>query len=691
MRYALKILSFGWKYIKRYRARLALGLFCSLLYALLNGGTVWVVRAFATNYASQKVASSVKVAGERFTFNANLISDVHTNGIPMLLVGSSDSGSFTNEIDLQLILSGRQTNVVLGYVPAGNNSPYAATIIASNLIAPTGTRAILNTRFRQFQHNLQAAIDPWIPHFDEPVTWRHYLLLLVIIPAFVALRGLMDYGGNYCLGWVGEYAVRDMRMDVMEKLSSLSLDFFTRSSTGDMLTRIIADTQNLLRSLRASAPDLIKESISAVFVFGYMVYIDWRLTLLVLVLIPACAVPIVILGRKARKATRESRATTVLQTSQIVELISGIRVIKAFGLEKAEMERFRKTSKQIVRADMKSVQAKESLGPIIEVLAMCAFSVVLLYFFVYVGSAKDIPSFIVGFFLFFQSIKKLSAVHITFEQAHISVDRLINILDEQPKVCDPAQPKPFTNFASKITLNNVGFGYLEKQVLSNADLEIPRGFKLGIAGESGSGKTTLVNLLFRFYDPTSGVVKIDGLDLREISVAGLRRQMALVSQDVVIFDQTVAENIAAGKLGATCAEVEAAARGAFAHDFIMQLPQGYDTRVGERGVTLSGGQRQRIAIARAFVRNAPILVLDEATASLDSKTEAEVQVAIDRLTENRTVICVAHRLSTLKDMDKVVVLSEGHIVEIGSFQELLEKKGVFATMAARQGIFASET
>ncbi|HEX4342758.1 MAG TPA: ABC transporter transmembrane domain-containing protein, partial [Verrucomicrobiae bacterium] len=369
MRYALKILSFGWKYIKRYRARLALGLFCSLLYALLNGGTVWALRTLTTNYTSQKVASSVKVAGEHFTFNANLISDAHTNGIPLLLIGTSDSGTFTNEIDLQLILSGRQTNVVINYEAAGTNGPYAARIIASNLVAPTGASAVLNSRFRQLQHNIQAGIDPWIPHFGQPITWQHVLLLLFFVPAFVALRGLVDYGGNYCLGWVGEYAVRDMRLDVMEKLSSLSLDFFTRSSTGDMLTRILADTQNLLRSLRTSAPDLIKESATAIFVFGYLVFIDWRLTLLVLALIPVCAFPIVVLGRKARKATRESRATTVLQTSQLVELISGIRVIKAFGLESSEMERFRKTSKQIVRADMKSVQAKESLGPIIEVLA----------------------------------------------------------------------------------------------------------------------------------------------------------------------------------------------------------------------------------------------------------------------------------------------------------------------------------
>jgi len=226
-------------------------------------------------------------------------------------------------------------------------------------------------------------------------------------------------------------------------------------------------------------------------------------------------------------------------------------------------------------------------------------------------------------------------------------------------------------------------------VLEDIHFTIPRGFKLGIAGESGSGKTTLVNLLFRFYDPTAGAVKIDGLDLREVSLRDLRRLMALVSQDVILFDQTVAENIACGKPGATRAEIEAAARAASAHEFIRELPQGYDTRVGERGLTLSGGQRQRIAIARAFIRDAPILVLDEATAALDSQAEAEVQAAIDRLSVNRTVICVAHRLSTLASMDRIIVLAGGRLVEEGAFEELLQRGGVFAEMASRQGIRAS--
>ena len=250
--------------------------------------------------------------------------------------------------------------------------------------------------------------------------------------------------------------------------------------------------------------------------------------------------------------------------------------------------------------------------------------------------------------------------------------------------------KPVKTFCAELKIANVSFSYGDQLVLQNINVNIPRGFKLGVAGESGSGKSTLVNLLFRFYDPTSGVIKFDGVDLREVSITDLRQQMALVSQEIVLFNKSVAENIENGKLGASRAEIEAAAKDAFAHKFISELPKGYDTIVGERGVTLSGGQRQRIAIARAFIRNAPILVLDEATASLDSQSEAEVQVAIEKLEQNRTVVCVAHRLSTLAKMDSIVVLSAGKIVEQGSFSELLNANGAFAAMARRQGIFAAQ-
>jgi subfamily B ATP-binding cassette protein MsbA len=296
--------------------------------------------------------------------------------------------------------------------------------------------------------------------------------------------------------------------------------------------------------------------------------------------------------------------------------------------------------------------------------------------------------FSTGLVILFSPIKKLAALHVLFQQTAVGVDRLFQLFREQPTVRNKPDAKPLLGFKDSLVFESVNFSYADKPVLQNLSLVIPRGLKLGVAGESGSGKSTLLNLIFRFHDPTGGAVKIDGVDFRDLVLHDLRSHMALVSQEVVVFDQTIAENIACGKPNATRADVEAAAKQAYAHEFILQLPQGYETRVGERGVTLSGGQRQRLVIARAFVRNAPILVLDEATAALDSRAEAEVQKVIDQFAAHRTVICVAHRLSTLASMDRIVVLSEGRIVEQGTFQELLRAGGAFAEMAQRQGIRA---
>jgi subfamily B ATP-binding cassette protein MsbA len=542
---------------------------------------------------------------------------------------------------------------------------------------------------KSFNQSVQRAVDPWLPRLGKPWDTRQTVGLLLFLPLLVLIRSGADYTSSYCMGWVSERVIRDIRLDIMEKLSTLSLDFFTRSSTGDLLTRINVDSQNLLRAFRVGAADLIKESATVLVVLCGLLILDWKLTLCAMVLLPVCLLPLLVLGKKARKAMKASLKANVSQSSQLVELLGGIRVIKAFNLERDEIRRFRKTSGKLVHAGMKGVKAKELVNPIIEVISMFGLGLLLLYTFRSGRSGAELIGFLTGIMLFFLPIKKLAGVHIMFEQANVGVQRLMEILAEQPKVIEPANPKPLPEFNSAITFERVSFGYAEKEVLTDFTLTIPRGFKLGLAGESGSGKTTIVNLLFRFYDPTRGSIRIDGLDLRELSLTDLRQQMALVSQDIVLFDETVAENIASGKLDASREEIEAAAKAAFAHDFILQLPQGYDTPVGERGVRLSGGQRQRICIARAFVRNAPILVLDEATASLDSKSEAEVQADLDRLAEHRTVICIAHRLSTLSSMDRIIVLSEGRIVESGSFEELLQGAGVFAGMAARQGIFAA--
>ena len=538
----------------------------------------------------------------------------------------------------------------------------------------------------KWSKNLENQVDPWLPRVKQTITWRQVIGLLLFLPTLVAIRGVADYLNNYCIGWVSERVIRDMRIDLMTKFSSLSLDFFNSFKTGDLLTRINQDTQTLLRCMRVGGADVIKESFTVVAVFGYLCWIDARLTVYALVLVPLFLFPLIVLGKKARRATKAGLKANVSQAGQLVELLAGIRVVKAFGLEGEQLKRFRKTSGQIVHAGMKGVQAKELVNPIIDVVAVIGLSALLLYIFRTGREPKDLIAFLTGVAMLFQPVKKLAGLHILMEQAGVGVQRLKELLAEQPSVKEPVNPKPLRAFEKEIVFDHVTFGFGHRNVLSDFNLVIPRGFRLGLAGESGCGKTTALNLLFRFYDPLKGSVKMDGLDLREASTHDLRQQMALVSQDIVIFDQTAAENIACGRPGVARAEVEEAAKAAFAHDFISRLPQGYDTPLGERGARLSVGQRQRICIARAFIRNAPILVLDEATSALDSKAEGEVQAAIDALAEHRTVICVAHRLSTLASMDQIIVLMDGSITESGSFEELLRAGGSFASMAAKQGI-----
>jgi ABC-type multidrug transport system fused ATPase/permease subunit len=548
------------------------------------------------------------------------------------------------------------------------------------------------TWIKQHTETLRTAvnqwIDPWLPRVGAKLDWRMITGALFFLPLLVLMRSTADYGNGYCMGWVSERVINDMRLDVLQKLSTLSLGFFTRSRTGDLLARINGDTAKLQRALRQGAGDLIKESIGGLSLFVALLWMNWKLTLFTFAFMPLCLGPLFVLGRKARRAAKASRGTEILQTSQLVELITNIRIIKGYNLEYSQIERYRKYSRELVRQAMKAVQAKELANPLIEVISMLGLGALVVVVFKTGTTVGDFVGFLTAVMLFFMTIKKLAAVHIFFEQANPSVIRLHEILQEQPTVREPKRPIPIKGFCKEVRFENVTFSYGDRVVIQDFTLTIPRGTGIGIAGPSGSGKSTLVNLLLRFYDPQGGVVSIDGVDVRETSFQDLRTIMALVSQEVVLFDATIAENIGMGREGATQAEIEAAARDAYAHDFIMQLPKGYDTRAGERGVTLSGGQRQRIAIARAFVRNAPILVLDEATASLDSEAEAEVQRAIDHLSENRTVISVAHRLSTLHGCDRIIVLSHGRIIEQGGFAELLRKDGAFAAMARRQGIVA---
>lgn len=551
---------------------------------------------------------------------------------------------------------------------------------------PPISAVVSHSHLSKMEKITYTVVDPWLPRTGRPIDRRQILGGLLFLPLLVGVRGLGQYLSAVCMASVGERTVNDLRGDVLEKLQSLSLEYFNRTSMGDLLQRINGDTAALNRCLSVGFMDSVKEPFSMIGITIALCAIDWKLTIAALVLTPLCLIPISILGKKARAAAAIGLKATISQASLLVEMLPGIRVVKALNLEDEQTRRFRNHSKELIRGSLKAVSARYQINPIIETFSMLGMGLLLIYVFYSGRTTPDMVAFLTGMLFFFIPVKKLASLHLLLQESNLGVNRLKKVLQEVPSVKERVDAVPLPAFHSGIRLRGVNFAYEKKLVLDGVDLEIPRGTKIGIAGDNGSGKSTLVNLLMRFYDPQEGAIEVDGVNLRDAKVADLRNLIGLVSQEVVIFDQSIAGNIGCAKPGATQAEIETAARAAGCHDFVTQMPEGYETRVGERGVRLSGGQRQRISIARAFVRDAPIIILDEATASLDARAEADIQATVDRLEEHRTVICVAHRLSTLAEMDKIIVLAAGRVIEEGTFEELLESNGQFARMARQQGL-----
>jgi subfamily B ATP-binding cassette protein MsbA len=530
-------------------------------------------------------------------------------------------------------------------------------------------------------------IDPWLPLKGRPLNLKQCVGGFLFIPLAIVLRGILGYGSSYLLAWSGQRITNDVKSDAFRKVSSLSLDFFQKTTTSELISRIETDGGTLNNFLKLGLSDLVKEPSTMFWLLLMMLLIDWKFTIVALIFTPLCLIPTRIVTKKIKELGRQDFATNVGQGSITMESFQNVRITKAYGLEEVHARIFRQAGQQSARYNMKSTQSREMLGPIVQTLSAMGISAVLLYA-VWTNSDFDkITAFVAALFAFSGPVKKLNHIGVYFNQLSVSMERLMALFKLQPTVREAEHPVPMGDFKRNMDFREVSFSYGDGPVLDRVSFTLARGQRLGLAGESGSGKSSLLNLLFRFYDPTSGKIEIDGVPITDLSIADLRAHLALVSQEVLLFNATVAENIAYGKIGATREEVITAAREAYAHEFIASLPQGYDTPLGERGLRLSGGQRQRIAIARAFVRNAPILVLDEATASLDSQAEAEVQKAIDHLAEHRTVICVAHRLSTLRSMDRILVLEKGRVVEQGSFEQLLVQRGIFTAMAARQSIF----
>jgi ABC-type multidrug transport system fused ATPase/permease subunit len=538
-----------------------------------------------------------------------------------------------------------------------------------------------------FKQRLILFLDPWLPIRGQPMDWKRWTGGLLLLPLIFLLRGVLGYFSSYCLAWSGQRITNDVKTDAFRKISQQSLDYFQKTPTAEIMKRIDSDSVSINNFLRMGLNDLVKEPTTIACCLAAMLFLNWKFTLIALIYTPFCIIPTRIVARRIKDLGRRDFATGIKQGSVTIESFHNIRITKAYGLEEVHTAEFRKNAERSAYYNIKSVQSREMLNPAVQVLAAFSISLVLLYAMWTNCDSGTLTTFIASLFVMGASVKKLNTIGVFYTQLSLALERLLQLFALQPSVKEIANPAPLGDFTRALEFRDVSFSYGDAPVLQDVSFTLERGQRLGLAGESGSGKSSLINLLFRFYDPTQGAVLIDGTPINQLRLADLRYHMALVSQDILLFNGTVAENIGFGKIGATREEVITAAKEAYADKFILELPQGYDTHLGERGQRLSGGQRQRIAIARAFVRNAPILVLDEATAALDAQSEAEVQKAIDHLAEHRTVICVAHRLSTLRAMDRILVLSQGRVVEQGTFDQLLFQRGIFTAMAARQSIF----
>jgi subfamily B ATP-binding cassette protein MsbA len=531
--------------------------------------------------------------------------------------------------------------------------------------------------------------EEWLPRIGHPVTWKQALGSFSLLPLVMGLRALSSYLSTYCLTWVSARVIRDMQVAALKKAQELSVAFFQKRSAADIYNCISQDTRVIYDSMTNGFIDTIREPFAILSIMGAMLWIDWKLTLISLFMLPLIIGPVILGGRRVRWLIKNSIGMGVVQISYLLEALTSVRIVKAYGMERRQMDTFRKLADQMVTMAVKLAQTRNLLNPVIEVFCILGVGFLITFVFCTRTEASSLVSFLTALMLAPLSIKRIANLHLTLAAASVSIRRLEEFYAEKPTVVEPIHPRPLSAFHQGIRIENLTFSYGHTPVLQDVSLEIPFGKKIGLAGASGSGKSTLINLIMRFYDPSQGRILFDGHPLSEYSTSDLYRQMALVSQDVVLFDASVADNIGFGRDGSTQWEIEQAAKLAQAHDFISKMVNGYDSPVGERGQLVSGGQKARLSIARAFIRNAPILILDEPTAALDSHAEAEIQSAIDSLEEGRTVICIAHRLSTLANMDEIIVLDHGRVVEQGSFEKLLKAKGYFAKMAEQQRLTVS--
>lgn len=532
---------------------------------------------------------------------------------------------------------------------------------------------------------IKPVIDQVLPKGESLASWSIALLLVYIV------KGLGAYGSSFVMTDIGQRVVRDLRDQLFRHILDQSATFFSRHTSGQLMSRITNDVNQVQQAVSETIGDLMREGLSLVGLAGYLFYIDARLALVAITGAPIVVYPLVRFGKRIRSTTRRSQEQLEHLSHVTAEAFSGHRIVKAFGAEGHEEQRFRRASQQLYRTNLKVTSALALLPPLMELLGGIAVVGLIWYGSQQIGrgvlTQGDFAAFVAAAFMMYAPVKKLSRVNATLQQAMAASERIFEILDTHSEVPEIPGAQPLARLRQGIEFRNVSFAYddVRKAILKDVSFSVRLGQAVAIVGLSGAGKTTLVNLVPRFYDVSGGSVLIDGVDIRNVTLASLRSQIGIVTQDTVLFDDTITNNIAYGSPQASREEIEAAARAAHAHEFIVTLPEKYEARIGERGQRLSGGQRQRLAIARALLKNSPILILDEATSSLDAESELLVQDALQTLMRNRTSFVIAHRLSTVRRADSIVVLERGRVAEIGRHEELLSRPGgVYAKLYSLQ-------
>lgn len=535
---------------------------------------------------------------------------------------------------------------------------------------------------------------PWIVRdvIDGVLVNKDKDLLNVITIGIVvvfALRGFFVYGQSYLMAFISQKVVIDLREHLFRHFQRLSISYFDRSQTGKVLSYMTNDVGVLQGALAQNVIELASESLALIGSLIAMFYLHWQLALLTLITVPLVAEAMKIFGVKLRRAsgTMQQRAAEI--TSVLQEMIVSIRLIRLFVREDYEIGRFNRENENNFNAQMKAAQLSATLTPVVEFLAAFAVTVIVWYGGNEVIRGNLTSGSLIAFLVYAVNIsnpvKRLGNVYGSIQRAVAAADRVFEVLDTLPEVQDAPDAKPLPPVKGRVTFEDVTFEYRSGEpALRNMSIDVAPGQVLAIVGPSGAGKSTIANLIPRFYDPQAGRICIDGVDIRNVTVASLREQLAMVPQDTILFSASIYENILYGRLDATREEVMAAAQASNAHNFILQLPDGYETQIGERGCQLSGGQRQRIAIARAILKNPRILILDEATSALDAESERLVQDALDKLMVGRTTFVIAHRLSTIQRADRILVLEKGRVAECGAHAELLDAGGLYCKLYSIQ-------